>query len=399
MKHLVIIGLTIPEPQSTAAGSRMMQLITLFQKNSYRISFLSSAKETDFSEKIAFQKIELNHHSFDEIIKELNPDIVLFDRFITEEQFGWRVSEQCPNALKILDTEDLHFLRETRRKAFFEGKEIKPQDYINQTFKREIASILRCDLSIIISEYEWELLTKTFGISQNILFYLPFISDEKPPKTNPYNERKNFVSIGNFLHEPNWQTVLKLKQIWKNIRKKLPNTELHIYGAYASEKVFQLHNESEGFIIKGRAESVENTFRKYRVLLAPIPFGAGLKGKLWESMLYGIPNITSPIGAEGMHGNLSWNGYVEDNDMTFIEKSIELHENEQQWLKAQQNGYIILEQRFNKNDFENLFFQRINEIENNFTIHRTENFLGQVLQHHSLQSTKFMSKWIEEKNK
>ena len=120
-------------------------------------------------------------------------------------------------------------------------------------------------------------------------------------KKNGFENRKNFVSIGNFLHEPNWQTVLKLKQIWKNIRKKLPETELHIFGAYPSEKVFQLHNEKEGFIVKGRAESVEKIFNEYRVLLAPIPFGAGLKGKLWESMNFGIPNITTSVGAEAMH--------------------------------------------------------------------------------------------------
>lgn len=399
MKHLVIIGLVIPEPASTAAGKRMMQLIRFFEEQNYKITFLTSSKNIAFSEKIPFQPIEINDKSFDELIKKLNPDIVLFDRYITEEQFGWRISENCPKALKILDTEDLHFLREARKKAFSEKRKFDENDLINDIFKREIAAILRCDLSLIISEFELKLLTKNFLINPEILFYLPFLFEGEIPDSEDYKNRRNFVSIGNFLHEPNWQTVLKLKSIWKNIRKKMPETELHIYGAYPSEKVFQLHNEAEGFIIKGRADSVEKIFNEYKILLAPIPFGAGLKGKIFESMLYGIPNITTSIGAEGMKGNFEWNGFIEDDDEKFIEKSLELYQNGNLWKTAQQNGYEILEKRFGKSDFEAALENAISEIENHLQSHRNQNFLGQILQHQTLNSTKYMSKWIEEKNR
>lgn len=399
VKRLVIIGLVVPEPASTAAGTRMLQLIDLFRERNYEITFLTSAGNIEFSEKIDFQKIEINDSSFDELINNLDPDIVLFDRFVTEEQFGWRVSEKCPDAIKVLDTEDLHFLREARRKAFHEKRTISDSDLINDVFKREIASVLRCDLSLIISEFEFELLTNKFRINPEILFYIPFLTENVERKNPEFSARNNFVSIGNFLHEPNWQTVHQLKKIWPKIRKKLPETELHIYGAYATEKVFQLQNEKEGFIVKGRAESVEKTFSAYRVLLAPIPFGAGLKGKLWESMVYGIPNVTSSIGVEAMHGNLEWNGFIEDSEKSFTEKAAELYQNEEIWNKSRESGYQILEKIFNKRDFENTFFEKIDEISENLQQHRDKNFLGQILQHHSLNSTKFMSKWIEEKNK
>lgn len=399
VKRLVIIGLVVPEPASTAAGTRMLQLIDLFRERNYEITFLTSAGNIEFSEKIDFQKIEINDSSFDELINNLDPDIVLFDRFVTEEQFGWRVSEKCPDAIKVLDTEDLHFLREARRKAFHEKRTISDSDLINDVFKREIASVLRCDLSLIISEFEFELLTNKFRINPEILFYIPFLTENVERKNPEFSARNNFVSIGNFLHEPNWQTVHQLKKIWPKIRKKLPETELHIYGAYATEKVFQLQNEKEGFIVKGRAESVEKTFSAYRVLLAPIPFGAGLKGKLWESMVYGIPNVTSSIGVEAMHGNLEWNGFIEDSEKSFTEKAAELYQNEEIWNKSRESGYQILEKIFNKRDFENTFFEKIDEISENLQQHRDKNFLGQILKHHTLNSTKFMSKWIEEKNK
>jgi len=399
MKHLVIIGLVIPEPASTAAGHRMMQLIQLFSEADYKITFVTASNNVEFSEKIEIQKIEINNESFDEKIRILNPDVVLFDRYVTEEQFGWRISENCPNAVKIIDTEDLHFLREARKKAFFEKRIVEKKDFINDIFVREIASILRCDLSLIISEFEYKLLVDDFKINPNLLFYVPFLTDNFEKSKTRFNDRRHFVSIGNFLHEPNWQTVLKLKQIWKSIKKKLPEAELHIYGAYTSQKVLELHNEKEGFLVKGRADSVEDIFNKSKVLLAPIPFGAGLKGKLWESMKFGLPNVTTSIGAEAMHKDLPWNGFIEDSDEVFVDKAIELYQNETVWNQAQENGYEILESVFRKDLFSDSFINKVSEITDNLENQRTENYLGKILQHHQLNSTKYMSRWIEEKNK
>lgn len=403
MKNLVIIGKVFPEPNSTAAGSRMLQLMDLFLAQNYQITFLSTASisENSFdlsSKNIHFQNILLNDNSFDELIKKLNPEIVIFDRFTIEEQFGWRVTEQVPDAIKILDTEDLHFLRSAREKAFKQNKNLQDSDLINDVFKREIASILRCDLSLIISEFEMNLLKNQFRIDEKILHYLPLFTEIKKSET-PFSERKNFLSIGNFLHEPNWQTVLQLKKIWKNIRNRLPEAEIHIYGAYATEKVFQLHNPKEGFIIKGRAENVEIIFNQAKVLLAPIPFGAGIKGKLLESMQFGLPNVTSTTGAEAMQGNFDWNGFIADNETEFVEKAILLYQDENIWQKSQKNGYQIAENLFKKELFEKDFNEKINWISEHLSEHRNANFLGQILQHHSLQSTKYLSKWIEEKNK
>ncbi len=399
VKHLVIIGLVIPEPASTAAGSRMMQLIRVFEEKHYRITFLTASNNVQFSEKMEVHKIEINNAGFDKKIRNLNPDVVLFDRYMTEEQFGWRVSENCPNAIKIIDTEDLHFLREARRKAFFENRKIDLKDFVNGIFKREIASILRCDLSLIISEFEFRLLTQKFKINPDILFYIPFLSEKIAKNKTDFCHRKHFVSIGNFLHEPNWQTVLKLKSIWKDVRKQLPDAELHIYGAYASGKVYQLHNDKEGFLVKGRADVVMSLFNQYRVLLAPIPFGAGLKGKLWESMQFGLPNVTSSIGAEAMNKELLWNGFIEDNDIAFVKKAVELYQNESIWNQANENAFEILNQVFDKKLYVSPFWERILYITTNLEYHRTENYLGSILQHHQLNSTKYMSRWIEEKNK
>ncbi|HLW61806.1 MAG TPA: hypothetical protein VKY33_00265, partial [Flavobacterium sp.] len=101
MKTLLVIGHTFPEPTTTAAGARMMQLLQLFQETSFKITFASTAaiseKTVDLENLgITLKNIKLNDASFDVFVKKLNPDIVVFDRFLTEEQFGWRVSTHCP---------------------------------------------------------------------------------------------------------------------------------------------------------------------------------------------------------------------------------------------------------------------------------------------------------------
>ena len=107
---VLIIGFVFPEPNSSAAGTRMLQLIHFFISQNYTIVFATSCKKSDNAFDLSALNIQiveilLNDSSFDNFVNELNPAIVLFDRFMTEEQFGWRVAQSCPNALRILDTE------------------------------------------------------------------------------------------------------------------------------------------------------------------------------------------------------------------------------------------------------------------------------------------------------
>ncbi|OBX24617.1 glycosyl transferase family 1 [Gelidibacter algens] len=408
-KKLLIIGHVWPEPKSSAAGSRMMQLIEAFQKEYYEIIFASacakSDKAFDLSEiGIVQSTIEMNHTSFDHFVKSVNPDVVLFDRFMTEEQFGWRVAEHCPRSLRVLDTEDLHCLRKGRQQAFKDGVEFDQSYLFNDFSKREIASIYRCDQSLIISEVEMALLKNVFNVPEELLFYLPFqldkISEETISNLPSFDERKDFITIGNFLHEPNYNAVLYLKEaIWPLIKQQLPSARLHIYGAYASQKVTQLHHEASGFLIKGYAEDVHEVMANAKVCLAPLRFGAGLKGKLIDAMLDGTPCAMTSIAAEGVFGTLEPNGFVEDDAESFAKKAILLYQNASLWKEKQQHGFKTLNVRFDKANFHDLFFNTLNDTVLKLQEHRHKNFTGQMLQHHALQSTKYMSKWIEAKNK
>ena len=410
IQNILVIGFVWPEPNSSAAGTRMEQLLVIFKQWGWNVTFATPAMESDFMIDLAAfgiekKAIKLNCSSFDDFVQELNPTMVFFDRFLMEEQFGWRVAEFCPNALRILDTIDLHCLRLSRQKAFKEKRKFEFRDLLTEEIsKREIASILRCDLSIMVSEAEMDLLQNTFKIDSDLLYYLPLFLDpiSKNESNNwlSFEERKDFIFIGNFVHEPNWNAVQYLNDtIWPLIRKEMPEANLLIYGAYPSHKVLQLHQPKKGFHVLGRAENAQEVVSKARVVLAPLRFGAGIKGKLLESMQCGTPSVTSSIGAESMNGELPWNGFITDNPAEFASKAVALYNDKSIWGLAQINGIAIIEKRYLKSDFISDFKEVICNLESNLKSHRLKNFIGSVLQHQSLQSSKYMSKWIEEKNK
>lgn len=402
---LLVIAYVWPEPNSSAAGKRMIQLFHAFQQICDRIIVASTAKKSGFEIDLSLlqieeQEIKLNHDSFDDFIKVLQPHYVLYDRFYMEEQYGWRVRKYCDSAVQILDTEDLHFLRLAREMAYKAKRDLKLSDLQSDYAKREIASILRCDCSLIISTFELEFLQKEYSVDSSILYYYPLFEDVSKEPISGFNERENFVFVGNFWHEPNWQTLLYIKnEIWPGIRSKLHKVELNVYGAYPSEKVFQLNNIRQGFIIKGRVQSSKEVLAQSRVLLAPIVYGAGLKGKLLEAMVTGTPSVTSYYGAEGIEDSQNWPGFIACSSEDVIQNSIELYTNAKLWASKQKLGYNLLKSRFSHEEFLPHLIRHLEQLKENLNTYREQNFLGAILRHHTLASNEYMSKWIAEKSK
>jgi glycosyltransferase involved in cell wall biosynthesis len=409
-KKILVIGYTWPEPTTTAAGNRMMQLIEFFQFQNYDITFASTATKSEYSIdlstfNIKTENIVLNDSSFDDFIKKLNPEMVLFDRFLTEEQFGWRVAEFAPSAIRILDTEDLHSLRQVREKLFKSKIEFTPTKWLQSDItKREIASMYRCDLSLIISTYEMDLLLSVVKMDKRLLLHLPFqlnkINNAQITSWPSYNARKDFICMGNGKHAPNVDAIVWLKkEIWPLIRKSMPNANLYIYGSYLPEQIQQMHNAKDGFYVKGWAESVAKVMGQSRINLAPLRFGAGIKGKLIDAMQCGTPSITTAIGAEGMHGELPWNGWITDAAESFANAAVALYNNASDWRQSQDNGIAIINAFYDKASLDKRLSDKIQNLKNVLTAHRETNFLGALLRHQTLNSSKYMAKWIEAKNK
>jgi len=406
MKKAVFIGLVWPEPTSTAAGGRIMRLIQLFMENGFAVSFMCAAAESDRSadlKEIGCKTIEikLNSSSFDSIIKEENPDLVVFDRFLSEEQFGWRVHQEVPNAVKILDSEDLHFLRKARHQALKKGGEIDLQSDLT---KREIAAVYRCDLTLIISEFEMELLTSGFNIPPHLLHYLPFklepLDKEKTDSLPDFEDRMSFMTIGNFRHEPNYDSVRYLKaEVWPLIKEKMPNAEMNVYGAYLNENALAWNKPKNGFNLIGAVEDADEMFMKSKVCLSPLRFGAGLKGKFIGAMKNGTPIITTIIGAEGMKDKGNWPGSICESPEEIASAAISLYLNKEKWLKAQATGFALINNKFATPIHEDVLLKVVGDLLMTLEDHRRSNFIGEMLQFHTLRSTEFMSRWIETKNK
>lgn len=425
IRTLLVIGYVWPEPGSSAAGSRMMELIHLWLSQQWKIIFASAAVLSEHRADLTClgvqeKTIALNDSSFNEFVADLQPDAVLFDRFFTEEQFGWRVEQACPDALRLLDTEDLHSLRQVRHQLLRQTQNLAENEVARQSVdpvqastdelykimscddmaQREIAAIFRCDLTLMISQFEINLLTDYFSVPKQLLHYCPFLSVQEPKSSLHFDEREHFVSIGNFRHEPNWDAVLYLKHaIWPLIRAQLPQAELHIYGAYPPPKATQLHNPKQGFHVKGWADDALSVMQHARVCLAPLRFGAGIKGKLMDAMHSGTPSVTTAIGAEAMFDGSEWGGLLENTAQAIADAAVKLYSDEMFWKKSQSQGFMILQHYFGDEDYSQHLLNRFKTLQDNVQLERQENFIGAMLRHHSLKSTQYMSQWIEAKNR
>ena len=420
---ILVIGYVWPEPRSSAAGGYVMQLLGTFLAQGWDVTYSSPAGPGEHQEdltKLGIREvpIELNNSSFDAFVSELAPDIVLFEQFMMEEQFGWRVELHCPNALRVLATQDLQSLRHARHQRLKDR--LKTNDDANDfselfapalceeflrmadtdLAKREIAAIFRCDLNLMISAVEIDLLVDHFNVPRYLLHECPLMVDLPHVAPSGYEARAHFLSIGNFRHAPNWDAVLWMKTtIWPLIREQLPTAQLHIYGAYTPPKATALHNAAQGFHVMNWAEDALQVMSAARVCLAPLRFGAGIKGKLVDAMLCGTPSVTTAIGAEAMHGTGPWPGAITATARAFADSAVRLYNDQSCWTNAQTAGLDLLAERYQARIHGPALVDKLNDCQQHLARIRRDNFTGSMLRHHQHKSTQYMAQWIEAKNR
>nr|BFD41764.1 glycosyltransferase family 4 protein [Pseudomonas sp. FFPRI_1] len=421
---VLIIGYVWPEPRSSAAGGHMMQILQCFLDQGWELTFSSPANEGEHKEDLQALgirecPIELNNASFDRFVAELAPDIVLFDQFMMEEQFGWRVEQHCPSALRVLETSDLQCLRHARHQRLKEHlKRDADEDDFSPLFakaaieefrhmaetdlaKREIAALYRCDLSLMVSQVEIELLVEQFGLPAALLHWCPLMVEPLAGDFMPFEQRAHFLSIGNFRHAPNWDAVLWMKnRVWPLIRQQLPGAQLHLYGAYTPPKAAALHNPAQGFHIMNWAEDALQVMSAARICLAPLRFGAGIKGKLLDAMLCGTPSVTTPMGSESMlEAGLPWPGAVAESASALAAAAVALYQDQARWQQAQARGVALLAARYCQQVHGPALIQRLEHCRQHLAQLRRDNFTGSMLRHHHHKSTQYMAQWIEAKNR
>jgi glycosyltransferase involved in cell wall biosynthesis len=420
---VLVIGYVWPEPRSSAASGHVMQILDTFLQQGWDITFSSPAGTGEHRADLTALgirevPIELNNSSFDAFVSELAPDIVLFDQFMMEEQFGWRVEKHCPDALRVLETSDLQSLRHARHQRLKDR--LKASDDVDDftglfapalreefelmadtdLAKREIAALYRCDLNLMISEVEIELLVEQFKLPRDLLHWCPLMVEPESVPPTAFEDRAHFLSIGNFRHAPNWDAVLWMKTtIWPLIREQLPTAQLHIYGAYTPPKATALHNPAQGFHVMNWAEDALQVMSAARICLAPLRFGAGIKGKIVDAMLCGTPTVTTPIGAEAMHGKHPWPGAVTRTAQEFADRAVQLYKDDALWTTAQSLGQRLLADRYKASEHGPALIEKLLHYQQHLPQLRRDNFTGSMLRHHHHKSTQYMAQWIEAKNR
>ncbi|KQC33672.1 hypothetical protein AAU57_10300 [Nonlabens sp. YIK11] len=403
MKKLLVIGYIWPEPTKTAAGYRILQLIDLFLEQEYEVVFCCAARLKQTAQpslkerRISTHGIDLHKDSLDQLLLEFQPAVVLYDRFLIEEQYGWRVRNHAPQAIQILDTEDLHFLRTAREQQVLQGTSLQ-DGFESELALREISSMNRVDLSLIISRFEMELLQDDFPVDPETLFYIPFLVEgdqvnKHQTKAKPFEERQDYCTIGNLRHAPNVDAVEILKtEIWPIIRANQPEAQLFIYGPNAPQKILDLHDPDSGFLIKGHAADVEVVLSKHKVLLAPLRFGAGLKGKIFDAMKNGLAIAGTAMAFEGIRLNDapatgSWADFAED--------ALDLSTNPSRWQDQVNENFEILKRDFEKSAFAKALFLKINDLKQHHP--RKRSLVNKIALHHADAHFKFINYWINAK--
>ncbi|WOX04067.1 glycosyltransferase [Microbulbifer pacificus] len=400
-KRTLLLAKHWPEPASTAAGRRTLDILELLAEAGYEIEIASPAQPTPFQAKTGYgeHQIEVNDSGFDDWVRALNPMLVIYDRFMMEEQFGWRMREQCPHAVTVLDTSDFHSLREARHEALKHGQ---PLNLFHPIAEREIAAMARCDLTLMISRVEVELLKQHFCLPDWLLHYLPFLVKQLPDlKTLPgFDERQHLAMIGGFKHAPNRDaTIWFAEQVWPQLHRLLPGVECHVYGAYSDHAMHRLSDPATGFRVHGRTDDALATLARYRLNLAPLRFGAGQKGKILDGWLSGTPTVTTPIGAESMAPADAWGYVLSDNPDQFAATTAQLYQNQTAWLGARDAGQQALASEFFYEHHAAAFIARLESIAENLQEHRNRNIWGRILRRTEHRAEEFMSRWIEAKNK
>ncbi|MCH8569419.1 MAG: glycosyltransferase family 4 protein [Balneolales bacterium] len=417
MKILIVANVW-PEPTTSAAGVHMMQLLGVLNKiRDAKILFACTAENSkhtslDLPKLASVASIKVNSSSFDKLIYDFQPKVVLFDRFFAEEQFSSRVLSACPDALRVLNTEDLHFLRRNREQSakkpgaenHFRAADSQTDLANSDTFKRELASILRCDLTLVTSEFEYELLSRKIGLSSQILHYHPVCEKFHQEKMISADQKSGLLFFGNFHHKPNKDAVnLLANYLLPEIRRRNKDIVLHIAGTYADSHIAGKLRKTEGIHYHGHlkeAELIEH-IRSCRLVLAPLTFGAGIKGKVLKSIATGSPVICSPYAAEGIFeaNTPLWQLCVGSDYDDFIRKTLHFLQDDTEWLRLLTESQELLQQKFSKTKADGDLMAKLTHVLSNLKEHRNGHFLGSVIWHQSLRSSDYMTRWIEEKNK
>ncbi|MGI0088364.1 MAG: glycosyltransferase [Nitrosotalea sp.] len=252
------------------------------------------------------------------------------------------IKKHSPSTKIMYETIDLSFVRELRE-AELENNPIKLEQ-AKQTEQRELVLIQKSDITSVKSKKEANLLlTKDSSLTMAIIPPIQ-ITKEKVPQ---FDSRKDLIFLGGFQHPPNMDSLMfLLNEIFPLIKKKVVDINLYVIGSNPPQKIKDLCSKTEGVIFLGYVKDIEPYLEKCRLMVAPLRYGAGVKGKITQSLAYGLPVVTTPTGAEGIVFDDANFLTVANNPHEFVEKTIDLYNDKQKWTKISEAGISHIDSYF-----------------------------------------------------
>ncbi|WP_246124335.1 MULTISPECIES: glycosyltransferase [Bizionia] len=354
-KNVLIIDEIIPEFNKDSGSRRLKEIISILLKNNIGVFLLADYRQHRYKSDYfgVYKKMGVNVYqpaifkdevlTIEGFIKLIAPKLnyAWLHRPHIFEKYQSIVRNANPKVKLIYDMVDFHYVRLQREYELNnnEDNKIEAQKYLNL----ETSNSKKADVTIAISDTDKSLLLKHYNkpeqikVLSNIHQYLP-----KTANFKPFEKRCNLLFIGNFRHTPNQDAIVFLHdKIMPIVWKTLPELKVDIIGSYATEDIKALH--SDQFNIIGFVDKVEDYFYNSRLFIAPLRYGAGIKGKIGQSLEYSLPLITTDIGAEGFNFGKHHNTMVANTKEEIAAKIIEVYTNKESWETLSAFSEHILE--------------------------------------------------------
>lgn len=348
-REVLIIDATTPQPDHDSGSLRLVNAMRVMRAEGHAVTFFADNRAwvERYTAELQQLGIEVLWHPwladpvqwFAENGKRF--DLVMISRHYIASSYVGLVRLHAPQARLVFDTVDLHYLRE-QREAELTGREDLAQ-VADATRTRELALIRSCDITLVVSPVEQELLRhEAPGARVEVLSNVHEVFGRR----RGYAERRDLMFMGGYQHPPNIDAATWfVHEVFPLVRARLPDARFHLIGSKATDAVRAL-GEVEGVQFHGFVADIEPFLDGCRLALAPLRYGAGVKGKVNMSMSYGQPVIATPIAVEGMHAEIGRDVLVAGDAQGFADAIVRAYEDEALWTSLSDHGLENVRRHF-----------------------------------------------------
>jgi len=352
-ENILFIDWSTPKPDQDAGSVTAYYLLKILTKIGYNVTFVPSDLKNQGKYTEAVEQLGITCLHF--------KDITSIDLFLENhgKQFQYfflcrapiaglyidAIRKHVPEATIILNTSDLHYLRDGRQAELAGNSDEKAvRDYLEHVKETELEVIRKCDISIVMSEVEYSMLQK--DIPESDVRHIPLMFIDVSGKNKPFYERQDILFIGGFPHQPNVDAVLFFcKEIWPIVHRQLPDVTFIIIGCSPPEQILEL-DKLPGVSVKGFVQDISRYFDNIRLSVAPLRYGAGIKGKIGTSLGYGVPSVVTSMAAEGMPLVDGQHVLIADDPASFAKQVIGLYSDEELWQRLSAAGMRLIQKEY-----------------------------------------------------